>query len=47
MKTTFICLANSYKDYLKTAPELYLCLSLGILHEGLHYKLVAGVIPGQ
>lgn len=35
------------KDFLKNAPELYLCLSLGILHEGLHYKLVAGIIPGQ
>jgi hypothetical protein len=35
------------KYFLKNAPELYLCLSLGILHEGLHYKLVAGIIPGQ
>lgn len=35
------------KDFLKNAPELYLCLSLGILHEGLHYKLVAGIIPGK
>lgn len=34
------------KEFLKNAPELYLCLSLGILHEGLHYKLVAGIIPG-
>lgn len=35
------------KDFLKNAPQLYLCLSLGILHEGLHYKLVAGIIPGK
>lgn len=35
------------KEFLKNAPELYLCLSLGILHEGLHYKLVAGIIPGK
>lgn len=35
------------KDFLKNAPQLYLCLSLGILHEGLHYKLVAGIIPGE
>lgn len=35
------------KNFLKNAPELYLCLSLGILHEGLHYKLVAGIIPGK
>ncbi|GAB4487692.1 MAG: hypothetical protein OHK0019_03060 [Saprospiraceae bacterium] len=35
------------KDYLKNAPELYLFLSLGILHEGLHYKLVAGIIPAN
>lgn len=35
------------KDFLKNAPELYLCLSLGVLHEGLHYKLVAGIISSQ
>jgi len=35
------------KDFLKNTPQLYLCLSLGILHEGLHYKLVAGIIPSQ
>ena len=35
------------KAFLKTAPELYLCLSLGILHEGLHYKLVAGILPNN
>jgi hypothetical protein len=35
------------KDFLKNAPQLYLCLSLGILHDGLHYKLIAGIIPGQ
>lgn len=35
------------RDFLKNAPQLYLCLSLGILHEGLHYKLVAGIIPLQ
>lgn len=35
------------KDFLKTSSQLYLCISLGILHEGLHYKLVAGIISGQ
>ncbi|MBX2893196.1 MAG: hypothetical protein KF734_19955 [Saprospiraceae bacterium] len=33
------------QNFLNNAPRLYLCLSLGILHEGLHYKLVAGIIP--
>ncbi len=34
------------KNFLKDAKLLYLCLSLGVLYEGLHYKLVAGIIPG-
>ncbi len=34
------------KNFLKDKKLLYLCLSLGVMYEGLHYKLVAGILPG-
>jgi hypothetical protein len=40
-------LANNYQqdpDLLKTAKEIYLCVSIGIGFQGQYYKLVAGVI---
>jgi len=41
----FLFSYNLDPELFEGTPQSYLCLSLGTLHEGWYYKLVAGVVP--
>lgn len=43
----FLKLYRNNPRILRIVKSLYLCVSIGINYKGLHYKLVAGIIPGS